>query len=295
MWFRLIRFFFVTFVVFGIVSAFGVSGQTDHAHTDRDAAFVLDGLLYNESELELEEHYTDTHGYTEINFAAFAMLGRRFCPRIKGVQHQRIYRIDRGRDYGALGGLVDRADRTIDTRVIVEQWDRLGHLFASLESGCSSASVVLKRLVGYTGKNKIYRASRDLGRIFKTEFILDYMSTPDLRTRVRRGLLKVEQLHALARTVFYGKGGRIGAREVREQMNSCSCLTLLLACIIYWQAKEITRLAREVDPEIDDVDLSLLKHVSPIEWDNIVIYGRYHFDRKLIRGRKPKSSAQLTL
>jgi hypothetical protein len=29
-------------------------------------------------------------GYTEINFAAFAMLGLRFCPRIRGVQHQRI-------------------------------------------------------------------------------------------------------------------------------------------------------------------------------------------------------------
>jgi TnpA family transposase len=58
--------------------------------TDRDAAFVLDGLLYNESELQVEEHYTDTHGYTEINFAAFAMLGLRFCPRIRGVQHQRI-------------------------------------------------------------------------------------------------------------------------------------------------------------------------------------------------------------
>jgi TnpA family transposase len=50
--------------------------------TDRDSVFVLDGLLYNESDLELEEHYTDTHGYTEINFAAFAMLGRRFCPRM---------------------------------------------------------------------------------------------------------------------------------------------------------------------------------------------------------------------
>ena len=31
------------------------------------------------AELEIEEHYTDTHGYTEINFAAFAMLGRRFA------------------------------------------------------------------------------------------------------------------------------------------------------------------------------------------------------------------------
>ena len=47
---------------------------------------MLDGLLYNESDLELEEHYTDTHGYTEINFAAFAMLGRRFCPRIRSVR-----------------------------------------------------------------------------------------------------------------------------------------------------------------------------------------------------------------
>ena len=35
--------------------------------TNRDAAFVLDGLLYNESDMEIEEHYTDTHGYTELN------------------------------------------------------------------------------------------------------------------------------------------------------------------------------------------------------------------------------------
>jgi hypothetical protein len=28
---------------------------------------------------------------------------------------------------------------------------------------------------------------------------------PELRGRIRRGLLKVEQLHALARDVFYGR------------------------------------------------------------------------------------------
>ena len=46
--------------------------------TDRDAPYVLDGLLYNESDLPLDEHFTDTHGFTENNFAAFAMLGRKF-------------------------------------------------------------------------------------------------------------------------------------------------------------------------------------------------------------------------
>jgi len=44
----------------------------------------------HESDLDLEEHYTDTHGYTEINFAAFAMIGMRFCPRIRNLHHQRI-------------------------------------------------------------------------------------------------------------------------------------------------------------------------------------------------------------
>ena len=56
--------------------------------------------------------------------------------------------------------------------------------------------------------------SRDLGRILKTEFILQYMSKSALRTRIRRGLLKVEQMHALARDVFYGNRGRIDAREL---------------------------------------------------------------------------------
>jgi TnpA family transposase len=56
-----------------------------------DAAYVLDGLLYNESDLVLEEDYTDTHGYTEIKFAAFAMFGRRFALRIRGLKKQQLY------------------------------------------------------------------------------------------------------------------------------------------------------------------------------------------------------------
>jgi TnpA family transposase len=91
---------------------------------------------------------------------------------------------------------------------------RMGQLYASLKNGQVTPSVALKRLVGFSAKNRFYRANRDLGRIFKTEFILQYLSEPELRRRIRRGLLKVEQLHALARDVFYGRRGRINAREL---------------------------------------------------------------------------------
>ena len=72
-------------------------------------------------------------------------------------------------------------------------------------------------------------------------------------------------------------------RDLWEQMNSCSCLTLIVACIIYWQARDMSRVIRTADPERHGIELSLLRHVSPIEWDNIVLYGEYVLNRRLVR------------
>lgn len=251
--------------------------------TERDAVYVLDGLLYNESDLELEEHYTDTHGYTEINFAAFAMFGKKFCPRIRSMQRQRIYRIDIEKDYGVLEPLIHRRDQVIKMDWIVDQWDRMGQFYATLQSGYTTANVAIKRLNSMSPKNEFYRANRELGRIFKTEFILHYMSQPPLRRRVRRGLLKVDQLHALSRDIVYGKRGHMTERDFHEMMKTCSCLTLILACIIYWQAKEIGRVVSECNPEEEGIDISLLEHISPVEWDNVLLYGEYVIDPSLIR------------
>ena len=180
-------------------------------------------------------------------------------------------------------GMVARADRTIDIGVIQEQWERMGQFYSSLVAGHTTASVALKRLVACSAKNRFYRANRDLGRVFKTEFLLSYLSEPQLRARIRRGLLKVEQLHALARDVYYGRRGRINARELHEQMNSCSCLTLILACIIYWQAQQITQTVRSEAVAEEGIDATLLQHVSPIEWDNVILYGQYVLDRARVR------------
>lgn len=251
--------------------------------TDRDAPYVLDGLLYNESDLDIEEHYTDSHGYTEINFAAFAMLGKTFSPRIRDIKEQRIYKIDPLKDYKALSPIVLRNDRTIHTGWIEDQWDRMGQFYASLEKGHVTASMALKRLASFSGKNHFYRANRELGRVFKTIHILKYMNDPALRMSTRKGLLKGEQIHALARDVYFGHRGRINTRNFFEQKNSCSSLTLIMGCIIYWQIKEINRIINECYPIENGIDLSLLEHISPIGWDNVILYGEYVLNRKLVK------------
>jgi TnpA family transposase len=152
-----------------------------------------------------------------------------------------------------------------------------------LENGHTTASTALKRLASYSGKNQFYRANRELGRVFKTEYILQFMSDPLVRQRVQRGLLKGEEIHALARQVAYGKQGQLSARDLQAQRNTSNCLTLIMACIIYWQAKEINRVILEGDLEGVGLDLSLLEHISPISWDNIILYGEYVLNRNLVR------------
>ncbi len=251
--------------------------------TDRDSSKVLDGHLYNVSDLEIEEHYTDTHGYTEINFAAFAWLGISFSPRIKNIKAQWLYKIDEGRDYGSLNSLVTGNNHTIKMKYVIDNWDRMAQFYASLEEGHVTASTALKRIVGFTSKNHFYQANLQLGRILKTEHILYWMADPRKRGRTRKGLLKVEQIHQLARDITYGNRGRLKGKTLEEITSSGNCTTLIMAAIIYWQAKEISRIVKEYNPEEAGIDISLLAHISPIEWSNVVLYGEYKLNRDLVR------------
>jgi TnpA family transposase len=252
-----------------------------HECSDRDAPFVLDGLLYNESDLDIQEHYTDTHGFTDTNFAAFGMYGKRFSPRIKGLHKQAIFCIDTEKDYGPIAVLLKKKDRVLNTGWIAEQWDRMGHFYASLESGHATASTALRRLNGFTGKNHFYRANRELGRVFRTEHTLDFMSNPDIRRRTRRGLLKGEQVHSLARDIRYGHRGKLSNRDWLSQKHACSCLTLVIACIIYWQAKEIHRVI-QTHAAPGHINLDLLSNISPVSWGNIILYGDYILNRNKV-------------
>ena len=35
------------------------------------------------------------------------------------------------------------------------------------------------------------------------------------------------------------------------------------------------RVVRWCKPENDKIDVVLLEHISPIEWDNVILYGQY--------------------
>jgi len=83
---------------------------------------------------------------------------------------------------------------------------------------------------------------------------------------------------------------------VRPTLRSaCSCLNLILACIVYWQAWEISWVLNECDPVANGIDLSLLERVNPIEWDNVVLYGQYILTGSSSAGAVPQKRTALSV
>lgn len=72
----------------------------------RDATYVLYGLLYHESDLRIEEHYTDTAGFTDHVFALMHLLGFRFAPRIRDLADKRLFVPGKQADYPVLAVLL---------------------------------------------------------------------------------------------------------------------------------------------------------------------------------------------
>ena len=128
----------------------------------RDATCVLDGLLYHESDLSIEEHYTGTAGFTDHVFALMHPLGFRFAPRIRDLADERLFVSAKPGDYPALSALIGG---TINSKSIRTHWDEILRLATSIRQGTVTASLMLRKLSSYPHQNGLAVGLRELGRI----------------------------------------------------------------------------------------------------------------------------------
>jgi TnpA family transposase len=75
----------------------------------------------------------------------------------------------------------------------------------------------LKRLAVYPRQNGLAVALREVGRLERSLFALNWMRDIDLRRRVSLGLNKGEARNALARAVFFHRLGELRDRSVESQ------------------------------------------------------------------------------
>ncbi len=242
--------------------------------TVRDATHTLDGILDNQTVLPIEQHTTDTHGYTEMIFGAYDLLGLRFAPRIRDLDRQRLYRHGNS-------PAVETAEllkHKIRPELVTPYWDELLRLAASLRHGWAPASLLLARLQAGSRRNPLAHALQEYGRLVKTNFILAWLADQELRGRVGRQLNKGEQLHDLRRAVFYANEGHIRQRTPEQQAEQALCLAIIVNAIIVWNTVYIQRVLDELRAGGELITTSEIEHISPLARQHLHIYGQYPFD-----------------
>ena len=159
------------------------------AATASEALHILDGLLYHQSDVTVRRHHTDGGGDSEHVFALLALLGFQFAPRIPDLKHRRLYSFAKPSAYPTLEPLI--AGR-INVALIRAHWPEILRVAASIRTGTVTASLIMRQLAAYPRQNGVAAALRELGRLERTLFTLDWIEDPELRRDTGRELNKGE-------------------------------------------------------------------------------------------------------
>lgn len=245
--------------------------------TVSEAPYILDGLLMNEAGKNIREQYADTGGFTDHVFAVTSLLGYKFIPRIRDLPSKRLYVFDPGSVPKELKGLIGGKVRE---GTIVANWPDILRSAATMVAGIMPPSQLLKKFASHPRQHDLAIALREIGRVERTLFIIDWLLDADMQRRAQIGLNKGESHHALKNALRIGRQGEIRDRTAEGQHYRMAGLNLLAAIIIYWNTDQLGKVVAQRKRAGLDCSPSLLAHISPLGWAHILITGEYRWQKQ---------------
>ncbi|MCP3972557.1 MAG: Tn3 family transposase, partial [Rhodobacteraceae bacterium] len=245
--------------------------------TVSEAPYILDGLLMTKTGRKIKEQYADTGGFTDLVFAVTSLLAYRFIPRIRDLPSKRLYLFDPASAPKELRGLIGGKIRE---RLIVENWPDILRAVATMAAGVMPPSQLLKKFASYPRQHELAFALREIGRVERTLFIIEWLLDADMQRRAQIGLNKGESHHALKNALRIGRQGEIRDRTTEGQHYRMAGLNLLVAIIIYWNTNHLGHAVALRRRAGLDCSPDLLAHISPLGWAHILLTGEYRWSKR---------------
>jgi Tn3 transposase DDE domain len=118
-------------------------------------------------------------------------------------------------------------------------------------------------------------ALRELGRIERSLFTLDWLQNVELRRGVHAGLNKGEARNALARACSSTGSAKCATAALKTSAIVPPALTLMTAAIVLWNTVYLERAIQTIRNHGQPLDENLLQHVSPLGWEHINLTSDY--------------------
>jgi TnpA family transposase len=201
-----------------------------------------------------------------------------FIPRIRDLPSKRLHVFEPKAVPSELKGLT--GDRIREATVIAN-WPDVLRAVATMLSGKMQPSQLLKKLAARPRQNDLAIALREIGRVERTLFIIEWALDINMQRRANIGLKKGEAHHALKSALRIGRQGEIRDRTAEGQHFRIAGLNLLTAIIIYWNTKQLGNAVASRKRDGLECPSKLLAHISPLGWAHILLTGEYRW-RKMM-------------
>ena len=137
--------------------------------------------------------------------------------------------------------------------------------------------MLLKKLGVNSRKNRLYRAFRELGRVIRTIFLLQYIAQPAMRRHIRGETTKVESFHEFCDWVKFG-GQAITTGDPVEQEKRVKYTNLVANIVMLHNVFDLTNVLTEMNADGFDVTSELAQRLSPYMTERLLRFGLYILD-----------------
>ncbi|CAO5676268.1 MAG: Tn3 family transposase ISNpu13 [Holosporales bacterium] len=250
---------------------------------------MIKGILNHDSTMNIDKAYVDTHGQSLIGFAITNMLGFDLLPRIKGIHKQKLAFLQ-NEDFEKYPNIAPILGDPIQFKNIEENYDMIVKYLCALKYGTIDSDVFIKRFSQYNYQNPIYKGLNEIGRIFKTIFITNYLKDETLRIEINEGLNVVERVNSLMGFIFYGKLGEISSNDENFYELFVACLHLLQASMVFVNTHLIQDVLKNKSL-FNILEQEDLRALTPIIHDHINPYGSFVLDlnKRIIKSKEIKN------
>ena len=178
--------------------------------------------------------------------------------------------------YKELKGLIGGKIRE---NTIIENWSDIPRSATIMVAGIMPPSQLLRKFASYPRQHDLAVALREIGRIERTLFIIDWLLDADMQRRAQIGLNKGEAHHALKNALRIGRQGEIRDRTAEGQHYRMAGLNLLASIVIFWNTDQLGKAVQRRQKAGLDCAPELLAHISPLGWAHILLTGEYRWPK----------------
>ena len=239
-----------------------------------EAVYILDGLMSYHPNLQPDTLHADTQGQSEPVFGLAHLLGIQLLPRMRNWNDVTFYRPAEDARYHHIDALFTE---TINWQRILTHWQDMMQVALSIQAGKVLPSTLLKKLGVYSRKNRLYQAFRELGRVLRTIFLLQYISHPPLRRQIRGETTKVESYHDFCNWVQFG-GSIITSGDPVEQEKRVQYTDLVANIVMLHNVFDLTRVLAQMSEEGYAVTPEMTQRLSPYMTRHLKRFGQYVLD-----------------